>query len=1065
MTTLADKAILSGADNRPPMLEKEMYDTWKSRIELYMLNRQHRRMILESVENGPLIWPLIKENGVTKPKKYSELSPTEAIQADCDIKVTNIILQGQPPKVYALKGDDPIDSINHMMSFLTAVGTSRYPTTNNQLRNSSNPRKQATINNGRITLQPIQERQTSLATDPGIIEVKATQTVITHNASYQANDLDAYDSDCDEINTTKVALMANLSHYGSYDLAELHNHDNANHNVINQTVQAMTCSKQLNTMNHSETGIISDSNIISYSQYVSESQQAVVQNSNSPAQQDVLILSVIEQLKTQVVNCTNINMDNKSVNDTLTAELERNKEHVRVLTEGQNVDLKSKDNISDSCAQSVEIDNLKQTLSEHLKEKKAQQLEPKLYDGNVIEKTNAIVICDSEETLMLAEESRSKMILKQKDHKMSEKKVNTTPVDYNSMNYLEPTASSRPTKVEVPKELPKVSMVNTSLKKLKHHLASFDVVVKERTTATTIIEGTWRFEHTKACFRDEIFPFVKALKDLFNSFDQFLVDEPFEVQNVFHQMEQTVEQHRSQEKDIVIIKLNERIKSLSGNMKEDKIKKELEEIETINIELDHRVTKLIAENEHLKRTYKHTQEETATLREIGEQGRSLNPLNSSLDYACCLNCLWYLDSGCSKHMAGDRSQLTNFVNKFLDTVKFDNDHVVKIMGYGDHQIGNVNISRVYFVEGLRHNLFSVGQFCDSDLEVAFCQHTCFICNLEGIDLLTESQGKNLYTLSLGDMMSSSLICLLSKASKIKSWLWHRLLSYLNFGAINHLARQGLVRGLPKLKFEKDHMCSACAMGKSKKKSHKPKSEDTNQEKLYLLHMDLYGPMRVESVGISHETSVARSPQQNGVVERHNRMLIKAAHTMLIYAQALLFLWAEAVTTACYTQNRSIVRLRHGKAPYDLLHNKLPNLSFFHVLGALCYPTNDSLNLGKLQPKADIGPALHELTPTTISLGLVPNSHSSTPFIPPSRTDWDILFQPLFNKLLTPPPSFDHPTPKVIVPILEVVTPEPAASTGSPSSTTIIQDAPSPSNSQSTPETQPLVIPDNVEEDN
>ncbi|GKC51447.1 retrovirus-related pol polyprotein from transposon TNT 1-94, partial [Tanacetum coccineum] len=181
------------------------------------------------------------------------------------------------------------------------------------------------------------------------------------------------------------------------------------------------------------------------------------------------------------------------------------------------------------------------------------------------------------------------------------------------------------------------------------------------------------------------------------------------------------------------------------------------------------------------------------------------------------------------------------------TVKFKNDHVVKILGYGDYQIRNVTISKVYYVEGLGHNLFSVGQFCDSNLEVSFCQHTCFIRNLEGVDLLTGSRGNNLYTLSLGDMMASSLICLLSKALKTKSWLWHRRLSHLNFGAINHLARHSHVRGLPKLKFEKDHLCSAFAMGKSKKKPHKPKFKDTNQEKLYLLHMDLCGLMRVASV--------------------------------------------------------------------------------------------------------------------------------------------------------------------------------------------------------------------------
>ncbi|GJV54201.1 hypothetical protein Tco_1449942 [Tanacetum coccineum] len=327
MTTLADKAILSGADNRPPMLEKDMYDSWKSIMELYMMNRQHGRMILESVEN--------------------------AIQADCDIKATNIILQGLPPEVYALerecklydefdkfaykkvetlrdfylrfslllndmniynmkleqfqvntkflntlppewskfvtdvklvrdfhttdidqlhaylgqheyhaneRGDDPIDAINHVMSFPSAVVTSRYPTTYNQLRNSSNPRQQATINDGRITLQPVQGRQISFASgtsrtytprasgsnsgkqitvisqangqilheeelaflaDPGIAEGEAIQTIITHNATYQADDLDAYDSDCDELNTAKVALMTNLSHYGSNALAKV----------------------------------------------------------------------------------------------------------------------------------------------------------------------------------------------------------------------------------------------------------------------------------------------------------------------------------------------------------------------------------------------------------------------------------------------------------------------------------------------------------------------------------------------------------------------------------------------------------------------------------------------------------------------------------------------------------------------------------------------------------------------------------------------------------------------------------------------------------------------------
>ncbi|GKA76243.1 retrovirus-related pol polyprotein from transposon TNT 1-94 [Tanacetum coccineum] len=151
--------------------------------------------------------------------------------------------------------------------------------------------------------------------------------------------------------------------------------------------------------------------------------------------------------------------------------------------------------------------------------------------------------------------------------------------------------------------------------------------------------------------------------------------------------------------------------------------------------------------------------------------------------------------------------------------------------------------------GLGHNLFSVGQFCDADLEVAFWKNTCFIWNLEGVDLLSGSIDINLYTISLDDILKTSPICLLLKSSKTKSWLWHRRLSHLNFGTLNKLAKDGLARGIPKLKFQKDHLCSECTLGKSKKSSHQPKAEDTNQEKLYLLHMDICGPMRVESINM------------------------------------------------------------------------------------------------------------------------------------------------------------------------------------------------------------------------
>ncbi|GJX40603.1 retrovirus-related pol polyprotein from transposon TNT 1-94 [Tanacetum coccineum] len=385
--------------------------------------------------------------------------------------------------------------------------------------------------------------------------------------------------------------------------------------------------------------------------------------------------------------------------------------------------------------------------------------------------------------------------------------------------------------------------------------------------------------------------------------------------------------------------------------------------------------------------------------------------------------LWYLDSGCSRHMTGDRARLINFVDKFIGTVRFGNDEYAAIIGYGDYKLGDTIISRVYYVEGLKHNLFSVGQFCDGGLEVAFRQHSCHIRNYDMVDLLKGSRTTNLYSISLNDMMSASPVCLLTKASSTKSWLWHRRLNHLNFGTLNELARKNLVRGLPMLKYAKDHLCPSCQLGKSKKASHPLKTENTNTEVLNTLHMDLCGPMRTESingkkyvlvivddytrfgwvrflrtkdetpqviekfivktqralnatvrfvrtdngtefvnktldgwfesVGISHETSVPRSPQQNGVVERRNRTLMEAARTMLIFAKAPLFLWAEAVATACYTLNRSLVHTLHGKTYYELLKGKKPNLQYFRVFGSLCYPTNDYDDVGKLKAKADI----------------------------------------------------------------------------------------------------------------
>ncbi|GJV43994.1 retrovirus-related pol polyprotein from transposon TNT 1-94 [Tanacetum coccineum] len=209
--------------------------------------------------------------------------------------------------------------------------------------------------------------------------------------------------------------------------------------------------------------------------------------------------------------------------------------------------------------------------------------------------------------------------------------------------------------------------------------------------------------------------------------------------------------------------------------------------------------------------------------------------------------LFIVDSGCSKHMTGNLKLLTNFVEKFLGTVKFGNDQIAPILGYGDLVQGTITIKRVYYVEGLNHNLFSVGQFCDADLEVAFRKSTCYIRDLKGNDLLTGSRGTDLYSISLQDSTSPNPICLMAKATSSQAWLWHRRLSHLNFDTINLLSKNNIVNGLPKLKFVKDHLCSSCELGKAKRKSFHTKTTPSSKRRLQLLHMDLCGPMRVESI--------------------------------------------------------------------------------------------------------------------------------------------------------------------------------------------------------------------------
>nr|GFB18727.1 integrase, catalytic region, zinc finger, CCHC-type, peptidase aspartic, catalytic [Tanacetum cinerariifolium] len=229
----------------------------------------------------------------------------------------------------------------------------------------------------------------------------------------------------------------------------------------------------------------------------------------------------------------------------------------------------------------------------------------------------------------------------------------------------------------------------------------------------------------------------------------------------------------------------------------------------------------------------------------------------------------------------------------MGTVRFGNDHVAAILGFGDLQWGNILITRVYFVEGLGHNLFSVGQFCDSDLEVAFQRNACFVRNLEGVDLLKGDRSTNLYTINLHEMAFTSPICLMAL-----------------------------------------------------------------------------------------------------------RLLIEAARTMLIFSRAPLFLWAEAIATACFTQNRFIIHRRFNKTPYELINGRKPDISFLHVFGALCYPKNDREDIGK-KIMETMNVSFDELsacmTSGQISSGLdLTYAPSTITKQQPTEGELDLLFEAMYD---------------------------------------------------------------------
>nr|GEW63502.1 hypothetical protein [Tanacetum cinerariifolium] len=286
-------------------------------------------------------------------------------------------------------------------------------------------------------------------------------------------------------------------------------------------------------------------------------------------------------------------------------------------------------------------------------------------------------------------------------------------------------------------------------------------------------------------------------------------------------------------------------------------------------------------------------------------------------------------SRCSKHMTGNRALLTNFVEKFLRTVRFGNNDFAVIAGYGDVVIGSMTIKRVYSVKGLGHNLFSVGQFCDKGLEVAFRKSACFVRNENGVDLLTGDRSSNLYTIALNEIASNSSTCLLAKASSWQSWLWHQCLSHLNFATINNLVKKNLVR---------DEASEVII-------SFIKKTQVNFQLQVQRVRTDNGTEFKnktlatfFDEVGISQQFSAARMPQQNGVVERRNRTLVEAARTMLTFAKLPLFLWPYPHETK-WTKDHPLHKIIGDPKSTVRTRGQLANLCLFACLLSSIEPAN------------------------------------------------------------------------------------------------------------------------------
>nr|GEV53198.1 integrase, catalytic region, zinc finger, CCHC-type, peptidase aspartic, catalytic [Tanacetum cinerariifolium] len=653
-----------------------------------------------------------------------------------------------------------------------------------------------------------------------------------------------------------------------------------------------------------------------------------------------------------------------------------------------------------------------------------------------------------------------------------------------------------PSKIEAPKELPKISLVNESLKKLKFHRAKFDNVVKIRTTPNTRTECEWGFEHIKVFFNNEIIPFQKSLKDIFNVFDRDLQNEIMKVQTIFDQIDAAVQQSsvdkqsQLQDNDSAICKLTYIIKSLREKSKEENVNYDYG---MFKLDLEPLAPKLFQNREAHIDYLKYTQEQADILQRKVEQDKAKHPLDNALDFAYQSLCnkkndkISQTPSRIMKNKVEAQPRNVNKKNYVFELIHnvdakqsqlnanfklmyatckksmFDDVHDLCILDF----VKNVN-SRAKFAKKHKKTKYLETYRITSANVVPPKKTTSHLVETQKPELKVYSR-KPKNVKNVGSSKKAKIVESKNANHLEPNHTWGSNATYIPSSSslvVTGCPDCSLVSRLRMFKTYDREPLSAYELCKSKKSSHQPKAEDTNHEKLYLLQLNLYIPMRVASINRKMYILV--------IVDDYSRF------TCLLHP------------------NHSLIRLQYNKNPYELMQDKKPNLSFFHVFGALCYPTNENDDLGKLDAKTDIGifigyaPAkkafkiynkrtqkiietihvtLNELTamaseqfslgpelqcmiPATSSSGFILNPVSQQPCIPPNRDEWDHLFQPMFDEYFNPQ--------TIVISLVPVaVAPRAVYLSDSPVLTSIDQDAPS----ASIPSTQEhsLSIPHNFEE--